>query len=918
MKYPRPSFARHFRHLAGASADQPDSHLLEAVAVDRDPEAFRALVARHGPGVLAVCRRVLRNHHDAEDAFQATFLVLLRRAGQVGRPDRLPQWLNGVAAKVALKARERAARRAVREALAAGQAFPPPDRPVTVADLAAVIGHEVTRLPAKYREPFVLCHLAGRGQDEAAADLRVSRRTLQRRLDQARELLRERLSRRGVTLSAAVAAAAVAPGGASAVPLPLEADTVRLLAAPPEAARFLELAGGALRATAPARWQALAAAVLVAAAAGVGLATGLGPAARPPAPQAAAQPAADAPEADKLPDHAVLRLGSVRWRQGVWVGGGAAYSPDGKLIALQPQDGPVELCDAATGKVSAKLSNAAALGLLQFAPDGKRLVGVDFNTDDVQVWDHAAGLKLATIKPKVTGVLSLAVSPCGKWLAAGGNARLAVFELATGKELALPGLARGRYPAVAFSPDGKHLAAAAGLAADLWDVEGAKHLRRFEGHKLPVRAVALHPDGKHLVTTSSSGGLATGVEDVTLRLWDAGTGKDLARFRDTPPALEELAVLPGGRVVARGTNGVEAWDSATGKSLGVFAAEHRGGPFVSGPIPVSPDGTTLLGVGHRITFWDTATRAERPADERGHLSGVQSLQFTRDGGRLVSASADGTVRFWDAKTGRGLRRLDFPGYRPVASLSADGRTLVVSGTEGWARDRLLVLDAATGRELAAWRDTKVIANGAAVSPDGKTVAAVAGRQEFTLWDAATAKSLKTDTLPFAMPPYQFGFSPDSKAVAYGSAGAVAVSVPGGKAFPGDLAGAADGQGGWTGPVAWSADGKSLASCDHTGTVRVFDVAGGKERLSFRGPRESLYSLAFSPDGRLIAGGGSTPATVHLWDAATGRELAAWTPHRTRYVAVAFSPDGKTLASGGGDGVVLLWDVAACREGYKKK
>ncbi|HVL12228.1 MAG TPA: sigma-70 family RNA polymerase sigma factor, partial [Gemmata sp.] len=392
MKYPRPSFARRLRHLAGPSADQSDSHLLEAVAVDRDPKAFRALVARHGPGVLAVCRRVLRNHHDAEDAFQATFLVLLRRAGQVGRPDRLPQWLNGVAAKVALKARERAARRAAREALTAGQAPPPPDRPVTLADLAAVIDHEVARLPAKYREPFVLCHLAGRGQDEAAADLRVSRRTLQRRLDQARELLRERLSRRGVTLSAAVAAAAVAPGGASAVPRPLEADTVRLLAAPPEAARLLELAGGALRATAPARWQALAAAVLVACAAGVGLATGLGPAARPPAPQAA-PPAADAPEADELPDHAVLRLGSARWRQGVWVGGGAAYSPDGKRIALQPQDGPVELCDTATGKVRAKLSNAAALGLLQFAPDGKRLLGVDFNTDDVQVWDHAAGLR---------------------------------------------------------------------------------------------------------------------------------------------------------------------------------------------------------------------------------------------------------------------------------------------------------------------------------------------------------------------------------------------------------------------------------------------------------------------------------------------------------------------------------------------
>ena len=206
-----------------------DGPLLDRYVRNGDDAAFEALVRRHGRAVHSVCRRLLRDRHDAEDAFQATFLVLARKAPSLRRVEPLTPWLIGVAYRVASKARVAAARRRRREAVAAERRLEQSAGYEAVGlDLGPIVWEEVHRLPSKYRDPILLCCLAGHTQDEAARLLSVPVGTVKGRLHRARETLRRRLTRRGVTAPAAGLAAWLASkSSAAAIPPPLLASTVQ-------------------------------------------------------------------------------------------------------------------------------------------------------------------------------------------------------------------------------------------------------------------------------------------------------------------------------------------------------------------------------------------------------------------------------------------------------------------------------------------------------------------------------------------------------------------------------------------------------------------------------------------------------------------------------------------------------------------
>jgi RNA polymerase sigma factor (sigma-70 family) len=191
----------------------PDADLLERFTQQRDEAAFAALVERHGPMVLNVCRSVLRHEHDAEDAFQATFLVLARKADAIRQPEALAGWLYEVAHNAAIKAQADATRRREQERRAVPLAPASPVLDMTLRDLQRVVHEELRRLPEKYRLPLVLCYLEDRSREEAAAQLGWSKGTVRGRLERGRERLRRRLAARGVALSALVGAAAVIPTG---------------------------------------------------------------------------------------------------------------------------------------------------------------------------------------------------------------------------------------------------------------------------------------------------------------------------------------------------------------------------------------------------------------------------------------------------------------------------------------------------------------------------------------------------------------------------------------------------------------------------------------------------------------------------------------------------------------------------------
>jgi RNA polymerase sigma factor (sigma-70 family) len=212
----------YIRRLASEpSRDQAtDAALVDRFVHAKDEDAFAALVDRHAAMVFNVCRRVLRDSHDAEDAAQATFLVLARKARTLRRPDALAAWLHRTAHHLALLSRRSATRRQERETrnfLATPPRLPPdPLDELSVRELLEILDEEVRRLPEVYRLPLILCHLEGRTAEEAARQLGWSPGSVRGRLMRGRERLHQRLLRRGLTLTAAMMVLASVPGGSTA------------------------------------------------------------------------------------------------------------------------------------------------------------------------------------------------------------------------------------------------------------------------------------------------------------------------------------------------------------------------------------------------------------------------------------------------------------------------------------------------------------------------------------------------------------------------------------------------------------------------------------------------------------------------------------------------------------------------------
>jgi RNA polymerase sigma-70 factor (ECF subfamily) len=225
----------------GSLGELSDGQLLHRFVERREEAVFEAIVGRHGPMVWGVCRRVLHDHHDAEDAFQATFLILARKAASIMIREKLGNWRYGVAYQTARKARAMRAKRRARE----GQVSDMPE-PMVVPDelrdeLAESLDRELSRRPEKYRIPIVLCDLEGMGHGEAARQLGWPIGAVSSRLSRARSMLARRLARRGLSLSVGSLAVLLAREPASAsMPSLLICPTARA------ASRFA--AGGAVTA----------------------------------------------------------------------------------------------------------------------------------------------------------------------------------------------------------------------------------------------------------------------------------------------------------------------------------------------------------------------------------------------------------------------------------------------------------------------------------------------------------------------------------------------------------------------------------------------------------------------------------------------------------------------------------------------
>jgi RNA polymerase sigma factor (sigma-70 family) len=277
---------QHIRRVARlqAAGERTDGQLLESFVSRREAEALEALVRRHGPMVWGVCRRILRNHHDAEDAFQVTFLVLVRKASTVKPREMVGNWLYGVAHQTALKARATRAKRQMRERQVADMPEPAVKELDLWRDLQPVLDQELSRLPDKYRVAIVLCDLEGKTRKEAARQLGCPEGTLAARLTRGRVMLAKRLAARGLAISGGALAAMLSQQAASAgVPASVAVSTIKaatLLAAGKAAAtgvisiKVVALTEGVMKAMLLTKLKTLMGCLLVAALVGFGAAVG--------------------------------------------------------------------------------------------------------------------------------------------------------------------------------------------------------------------------------------------------------------------------------------------------------------------------------------------------------------------------------------------------------------------------------------------------------------------------------------------------------------------------------------------------------------------------------------------------------------------------------------------------------------------
>lgn len=655
---------RHLRRvtLLTEGGGMTDGQLLECFVTGQDEAAFETLVRRHGPMVLGVCRRVLHHAQDAEDAFQAAFFVLARKAASIKQRELLGNWLYGVAYRAALEVN--AARR-TRER----QMSVMPEAAVVAeadvwSDLRPILDEELSHLPDKYRVPVVLCDLEGRTRREVAQQLGIPEGTLSSRLATARRTLAEGLARRGVTLLGGALAAVLSQGVASASLPPSLVVSVtkaatqvaaRSAAASVFSAKVAAITEGVLKTMFLSKLKnvtavllaclAIGGTVLLAFHAAAAHQEGDKPAINDGRPAAGALAQPEKPPAVQPPGQLVfVESDSLET---------VAFSRDNRLLACGGQDKTVMLwlMPSKQGDQPSQTWEVPNKGIVRrvaFSPDNKVLaVGVDGAA--IYLWDIEKAKLEATLQANLPSqpdslgnngsVNSIVFLPGGKLAALytyrpnDGNEntqaeQIVIWDLKNKTSVTLAELKRGTLVDLAASPDGKFLAATmytSGLK--VWDVERREVVWQEKvGKNDFMSRVAFSPDGKTLAV----GGGYLIVDGVGVRaearLWafDVKTRKQLWRVEEpangaynavsftadskgvlTGSSGKDVKYrLKGGRPASKILSELRRWDVATGKE--VWRAEGELGWF--GAIVASADGKALAGCdSSHLMLFDPAT-----------------------------------------------------------------------------------------------------------------------------------------------------------------------------------------------------------------------------------------------------------------------------------------------------------------------
>lgn len=902
-----------------------DAVLLERLSRHRDAAAFTELVARHGPAIWSLCQRLIRSEPDAEDVFQATFLVLTRDAARVRKAASVGSWLYGVAVRLGRKVRARGGRLPDPARLRPRTEPSDPAMSLSWSEVRVALDEELGHLPDVLRAPILLCYFNGMTQDEAAKELGWTQRAVKARVARGRDLLRKRLIQRGIELPAALSVPLLSVGVASAIPPRVQSNLLGIVQNILQKQPLAQATSPAVIALVQTELPAMSflrIGVLIVLAMGLVTAGSLGWLS---GRSDSTNTAKHAPEnedsaptvngSDPTLPPGARRIGTTLFRPGGWSGTKAFYTRNGKTLVVPLMEYVVEFWNAESGQRLNEMSFPNShFQDADFTPSSNLLAMFGWFTpegeggkSELAVWlvDAETHKVIRTIRHpgdlEHTVNRTVRFTPDGKRLITGLDNDIRVWDVKTGTEVIHQAIHQALGTAIAnliVSPDGKIIAYRSAFGQTdlfLWKWEAGEEPKRFATIGA-LDKITFGPDGKTLCTISGDG---------RLRLFELSTGRatrtvDIG-YRPSPnssfmpshfffsPDGKTLAVAYQNAKLTKENNSIILWNIATGE-------EQARLPISFGPIHInwSPDGSRLAATsGYRMWTWDVKTGKPLCPDSPGHDAPVQSSAFGPDG-RLFTASIDYTIRSWDLANGKpGLELVHDTGVNAVA-VSPDGSLVAGSGYSG-----LRIWDTKTGRELFQLPGDRI--RKVQFSADGKQLIGWSDLSYLRIWDIRNGKLVVEHSL-----------SPDGKLDA---------GVPG-RMVMRELS-------------SLSGDGSTLALCRSPG-VQLFDVQTGKVKVKLEVNTDGLSELTLSPDGtRLSLAYRGKPVEkvqpdgtrqfsqaeehkVEVWDLTAEKLLWQTKTAGIFPVQVGFSADGSLLIEStfvmiGKKDIVQVWEATTGKD-----